>query len=308
VIAWWFSKEVVFSNGSQLVCRDAEAKMNYRLGNDNPSGGDFVLLMTKNLMRKAIRLPWATFQSMHSDFLINTLGLDMGIANKNLDLLMSGIAAALDLVAVLFTMTLFSPVLAMCIILALPVIVLYNKSQAKEVAVWAEKLNESQKRNEAHTQEIVTHVQHIKLLGVGPGLWRKLLAINDSLKVAFDTFDEKHTGNIRGLAFLSMVTTIITIAFGTVQVILGQLTMGKLLGFLQLAQNVDAPIEQPTSAIVGVIASKPAMNHIVGLLEAEEEGPGDLPPRSGVLALNQVMYDYEVAGFSQAMGPYQSGD
>jgi len=51
-----------------------------------------------------------------------------------------------------------------------------------------------------------------------------------------------------------MVTTVIVISFGTVQVILGQLTMGKLLGFLQLAGNVDGPIEALTSAVLAFTA------------------------------------------------------
>jgi ABC-type bacteriocin/lantibiotic exporter with double-glycine peptidase domain len=78
-----------------------------------------------------------------------------------------------------------------------------------------------------------------------------------------------------------MVTTVIVISFGTVQVILGQLTMGKLLGFLQLSNNVDGPIEALTSAVLAFTASKPSVNNMVGLLQAEEEVPGTMPPQAG---------------------------
>ena len=241
-----------------------KAQMNYRLGNDNPSGGDFIPLMTKNLTRKAVRLPWTIFSSMHGDFLVNALGTDMTDANANLDLMVNGFAAGLDLIAVLLTMTLFSWQMTLCIAFSLPLVVLYNKRKSAQVSLWAEKLNVTRKRSETHVQEIVHHVQHIKLLGVGPVMWRRLLQITNDLGEAFDTFDERKYGNIRGLAFLSMFTTLVTIAYGTVQVILGEITMGKLLGFLQLAQGIDSPIQALTVGLLGLTASRPAMAHIIG--------------------------------------------
>ena len=100
-----------------------KAQMHYRLGNDNPSGGDFIPLMTKNLTRKAVRLPWTIFSSMHSDFLINALGTDLTDANLNLDLMVNGFAAGLDLIAVLLTMTLFSWQMSLLIATSLPLVV-----------------------------------------------------------------------------------------------------------------------------------------------------------------------------------------
>ena len=257
-----------------------KAQMNYRLGNDNPSGGDFIPLLTKNLTRKAVRLPWSLFSSMHGDFVVNALGTDMTDVNANLDLMVNGFAAGLDLIAVLLTMSLFSWQMTVCIAISLPLVVLYNKRKSKQVSHWAEKLNSTRKRSEAHVQEIVHHVQHIKLLGIGPVMWSRLLEICDELGEAFDTFDERKYGNIRGLAFLSMFTTLITIAYGTVQVILGQLSMGKLLGFLQLAQGIDAPIQALTVGLLGLTASRPAMAHILGLLEAPEAPPGMFTSKS----------------------------
>ena len=281
-----------------------KAQMNYRIGNDNPSGGDFIPLLTKNLTRKAVRLPWSLFSSMHGDFVVNALGTDMTDANANLDLMVNGFAAGLDLIAVLLTMALFSWQMTVCIALSLPLVVLYNKRKSKQVSHWAEKLNGARKRSEAHVQEIVHHVQHIKLLGIGPVMWSRLLTICDELGEAFDTFDERKYGNIRGLAFLSMFTTLITIAYGTVQVILGQLSMGKLLGFLQLAQGIDVPIQALTVGLLGLTASRPAMAHILGLLEAPEDHPGREPPRDGALVLSDVMYEYDYENFKQKMGPY----
>ena len=281
-----------------------KAQMNYRLGNDNPSGGDFIPLLTKNLTRKAVRLPWSLFSSMHSDFLVNALGTDMTDANANLDLMVNGFAAGLDLIAVLFTMALFSWQMTLCIAISLPLVVLYNKRKSKQVSHWAEKLNSTRKRNETHVQEIVHHVQHIKLLGIGPVMWSRLLGICNELGEAFDTFDERKYGNIRGLAFLSMVTTLITIAYGTVQVILGELSMGKLLGFLQLAQGIDVPIQALTVGLLGLTASRPAMAHILGLLEAPEDAPGKQPPRGGALSMSDVTFEYDYENFKQSMGPY----
>ena len=281
-----------------------KAQMNYRLGNDNPSGGDFIPLLTKNLTRKAVRLPWSLFSSMHGDFVVNALGTDMTDVNANLDLMVNGFAAGLDLIAVLLTMSLFSWQMTVCIAISLPLVVLYNKRKSKQVSHWAEKLNSTRKRSEAHVQEIVHHVQHIKLLGIGPVMWSRLLGICDELGEAFDTFDERKYGNIRGLAFLSMFTTLITIAYGTVQVILGQLSMGKLLGFLQLAQGIDVPIQALTVGLLGLTASRPAMAHILGLLEAPEDPPGREPPRDGALVLSDVMYEYDYENFRQLMGPY----
>ena len=281
-----------------------KAQMNYRLGNDNPSGGDFIPLITKNLTRKAVRLPWSLFSSMHGDFLINALGTDMNDANANLDLLVNGFAAGLDLIAVLLTMAIFSWQMTLCIALSLPLVVLYNKRKSKQVSHWAEKLNSTRKRSDAHVQEIVHHVQHIKLLGIGPMMWSRLLGMCNELGEAFDTFDERKYGNIRGLAFLSMFTTLITIAYGTVQVILNELTIGKLLGFLQLAQGIDVPIQALTVGLLGLTASRPAMAHIIGLLEAPEDPPGKEPPRGGALALTDVKFEYDYESFKQSMGPY----
>ena len=281
-----------------------KAQMNYRIGNDNPSGGDFIPLLTKNLTRKAVRLPWSLFSSMHGDFVVNALGTDMTDANANLDLMVNGFAAGLDLIAVLLTMALFSWQMTVCIALSLPLVVLYNKRKSKQVSHWAEKLNGARKRSEAHVQEIVHHVQHIKLLGIGPVMWSRLLTICDELGEAFDTFDERKYGNIRGLAFLSMFTTLITIAYGTVQVILNELTIGKLLGFLQLAQGIDVPIQALTVGLLGLTASRPAMAHIIGLLEAPEDPPGKEPPRGGALALTDVKFEYDYESFKQSMGPY----
>ena len=145
-----------------------KAQMNYRLGNDNPSGGSFIPLMTKNLTRKAIRLPWHIYSSMHSDFLLNSLGQDMVLANNNLDLVVNGLASFLDLVAVLLTMAIFSYQMTIVIALSLPIVIMYNKKKAGEVSVWNDRLVETRKRQETHVQEIMQHVQHVKLLGIGP--------------------------------------------------------------------------------------------------------------------------------------------
>jgi hypothetical protein len=73
------------------------------------------------------------------------------------------------------------------------------------VTQWAEKLNKSNRRTEAHVSEMLSHVQHIKLLGVGPDMWRRLISNTDRLGEAYDNFDHHSTENLRGLAFLSMV-------------------------------------------------------------------------------------------------------
>ena len=281
-----------------------KAQMNYRLGNDNPSGGSFIPLMTKNLTRKAIRLPWHIYSSMHSDFLLNSLGQDMVLANNNLDLVVNGLASFLDLVAVLLTMAIFSYQMTIVIALSLPIVIMYNKKKAGEVSVWNDRLVETRKRQETHVQEIMQHVQHVKLLGIGPKMWRKLLSITDAFSVNFDTYDEKQFANIRGLAFLAMFTTVITIAFGTVQVILDQLTIGQLIGFLQLAGGIDAPIESLTNCLLGIASSKPALNHIIGLMEAPEENPGKAPPKAGKLCLDNVSYKFTVDEYIHPMGPY----
>lgn len=281
-----------------------KAQMNYRLGNDNPSGGSFIPLMTKNLTRKAIRLPWNIYISMHSDFLLNSLGTDMVFANANLDLVVNGFAASLDLIAVLLTMAIFSYQMTIVIALSLPIVIVYNKKKSGEVSVWADRLQETRKRKETHVQEIMQHVQHVKLLGTGPKMWRKLLSITDTFAMNNDTYDEKQFANIRGLAFLAMFTTVVTIAFGTVQVILNQLTIGQLIGFLQLAGGIDAPIESLTSCLLGIASSKPALNHIVGLMEAPEENPGKAPPRGGKLCLDNVSYEFSFEDYTQPMGPY----
>jgi hypothetical protein len=52
---------------------------------------------------------------------------------------------------------------------------------------------------------MLSHVQHIKLLGVGPDMWRRLISNTDRLGEAYDNFDHHSTKNLRGLAFLSMV-------------------------------------------------------------------------------------------------------
>ena len=117
--------------------------------------------MTKNLTRKAIRLPWHIYSSMHSDFLLNSLGQDMVLANNNLDLVVNGLASFLDLVAVLLTMAIFSYQMTIVIALSLPIVIMYNKKKAGEVSVWNDRLVETRKRQETHVQEIMQHVQHV---------------------------------------------------------------------------------------------------------------------------------------------------
>ena len=90
----------------------------------------------------------------------------------------------------------------------------------------------------------------------------------------FDTYDEKQFANIRGLAFLAMFTTVITIAFGTVQVILDQLTIGQLIGFPACGWY-RRPDRVPDELSLGIASSKPALNHIIVLWRLRGE------PRQG---------------------------
>ena len=53
--------------------------------------------------------------------------------------------------------------------------------------------------------------------------------------------------------------TLVVITFGTLQVALGQLSMGALLGFLQLASDIDGPIDGLTAAILLLARSKPPL-------------------------------------------------
>ena len=56
-----------------------------------------------------------------------------------------------------------------------------------------------------------------------------------------------------------MFSTLVVITFGTLQVALGQLSMGALLGFLQLASDIDGPIDGLTAAILLLAQSKPPL-------------------------------------------------
>ena len=64
------------------------------------------------------------------------------------------------------------------------------------------------------------------------------------------------------------------------------------------------PIQALTVGLLGLTASRPAMAHILGLLEAPEDHPGREPPRDGALVLSDVMYEYDYENFKQKMGPY----
>ncbi len=144
--------------------------------------------------------------------------------------------------------------------------------------------------------ETVVGIQTVKASAVEPLFqreWEERLAA-----YVRSAFDAAMVGSFAqaGVQFVTRLTTVVVLYFGTRQVIAGSMTVGGLIAFSMISQRMAQPVTKFSQLYQGFQEAKVSIHHLADILDQEAEGceGGDPPPASckGALSLRDVTFRY----------------
>jgi subfamily B ATP-binding cassette protein HlyB/CyaB len=214
-----------------------------------------------------------------------------------------GLSSALDLlftlifVAVLFY---YSPILTMIVVGSIPFYILVT---TLTLPVLREKINEKFNRG-ADTQqflvESVVGIQTLKSAAVEPFLraqWEEKLAAY--VKVAFDAVMVGTVGQ-SCIQYINKATTALLLFFGAQAVIAGDMTVGALIAFNMIANQVSLPILRLSQLWQDFQQVRVSVDRLGDILNSPAESQPltatHLPPAKGHIEVRDVTFRYSGSG------------
>lgn len=142
----------------------------------------------------------------------------------------------------LAVMYLYSPTLLLVVLISLPCYVLVSVIITPILRARLEEKFQRGARNQAFLVETVTGIQTLKAVGVEPQMqrtWEENLAgyVHSGFRAAM-------LGNIgsQSVQYINKITTAVTLFWGAILVIEGDITVGQLVAFNMLAGRVSGPV------------------------------------------------------------------
>ncbi len=214
-----------------------------------------------------------------------------------------GLSSALDLVfTLIFIAVLFyySPMLTLIVIGSIPFYLLVT---TLTLPILREKINEKFNRGADSQQflvESVVGVQTLKSAAVEPFLraqWEEKLAAY--VKVAFQTVMVGSLGQ-SSIQYISKATTALLLFFGAQAVIAGDMTVGALIAFNMIANQVSSPILRLSQLWQDFQQVRVSVERLGDILNSPTESQplaaAHLPPANGHIRVSGVTFRYSGNG------------
>jgi subfamily B ATP-binding cassette protein HlyB/CyaB len=252
------------------------------------------------LFRHLFALPMAYFQTRRvGDTIARVRELD----NIRQFLTSSALTLALDLFfGLLFLGVLFiySPLLTIIVALSLPCYVALSLSV---VPAFRERLDERFRRgaaNQSFLVEAVSGVETVKSMALEPVMqrrWEEQLAAYVQASFRVITLN---TGASQTAALINKITSVLILFFGAGLVIRNKLTVGELVAFNMIANQLAAPVLRIAQLWQDFQQVRLSVDRVGDILNTTPEpglsGQASLPPIRGDIRLEGVSFRYRIDG------------
>jgi len=211
-----------------------------------------------------------------------------------------GLSSGLDLVfAMIFVAILYvySPFLATIAVLSLPCYVIIAALTRPSLQA---RMKEKFEKGALSTQflvESIVGIQTVKAMAVEPVLrsqWEERLAAY--VKSSFDALSVANTGQ-NAIQFVTKVTTALVLYFGALAVIKGELTVGALIAFNMILNQVTAPVLRLSQLWQDFQQVKISVDRLGDVLNNHPEssalGQANLPPLKGSVQVRGLTFRYQ---------------
>ena len=211
----------------------------------------------------------------------------------------SAVTVILDLFfAVVFVAVMFyySTSLTLIVLLSLPCYVLLSLWVTPIIRARLDEKFARGAENQAFLVESVSAIETVKVLAVEPQMqrhWDNQLAAYVSA-----SFRSSHVANIagQGAQFINKTTSVLTLWFGALAVMNGELTVGQFVAFNMLAQRVSAPVLRLTQLWQDFQQAGISVQRLADILNTRTEVAGAsrsaLPAAQGRITFDQVVFRY----------------
>lgn len=211
----------------------------------------------------------------------------------------SAVTVILDLFfAVVFVAVMFyySVNLTLIVLLSLPCYVLLSLWVTPIIRARLDEKFARGAENQAFLVESVSAIETVKALAVEPQMqrhWDNQLAAYVSA-----SFRSSHVANIagQGAQFINKTTSVLTLWFGALAVMNGELTVGQFVAFNMLAQRVSAPVLRLTQLWQDFQQAGISVQRLADILNTRTEVAGAsrsaLPAAQGRITFDQVVFRY----------------
>jgi subfamily B ATP-binding cassette protein HlyB/CyaB len=252
------------------------------------------------LFRHLFALPMAYFQTRRvGDTIARVRELD----NIRQFLTSSALTLALDLFfGLLFLGVLFiySPLLTIIVAMSLPCYVALSLSV---VPAFRERLDERFRRgaaNQSFLVEAVSGVETVKSMALEPVMqrrWEEQLAAYVQASFRVITLN---TGASQTAALINKITSVLILFFGAGLVIRNKLTVGELVAFNMIANQLAAPVLRIAQLWQDFQQVRLSVDRVGDILNTTPEpglsGQASLPPIRGDIRLEGVSFRYRIDG------------
>ncbi len=250
------------------------------------------------LTRRLLSLPMSYFSTRRTGDIQRRLAGTRQVREFVVQQGVSGLTAAVQLMAAITVMFLYSPLLAGVFLVTAPLYVLLMRVSARWLRPIFDNLEEAFGKYFSHQIDAIKGIETVKALGA-EGTFRRLM-LDQFHGVARRLFRADFTimcyeGAIQAVTFLSLI---LFFWVGAHQVMAGKLTIGGLVAFNSLVALANAPISTMLALWDNVQLAAVLLNRLNDVFEQEPEQGADhshlLPVRSleGRIQLQGVGFRY----------------
>lgn len=207
-----------------------------------------------------------------------------------LDILFSGIFITL--------MFFYSPLLTWIVLGSIPCFIILSIIVTPTLRKRLEEKFQRSAENQAFLVESITGAETIKSMAVEPSMrnqWDERLA--EYVKTSFKS---TNLNNIYSqvASFINKITSLLTLYFGALAVVTGDMTVGQFIAFNMLAQRVSGPIMRLVNVWQDFQQARISLNRLGDILNLPTE-PGynpnraSLPSLEGAVKFESVVFRYD---------------
>ncbi len=249
----------------------------------------------QRVFAKLLNANWLSVTAYHSGDLQTRLTSDVNaVASSVSSVFPSMVSLIITFIMALVMLVQYDAMLALFILILAPVSVVTVRILGRRLKVIQRKVQESESRYRAFTQENLANLAVVKSFSFQEHSVEKLeeLHKNRLLWIIKRNRLSVLASSVLSIAHMSSYT--VAMAWGASRALAGQITLGTVTAFIQLVQKVQGPIiglAQTIPSIVSVLASAERLMELESI-QPEKQGEA-LPASSQVtLTLDNVGFSY----------------
>ena len=254
--------------------------------------------MRHDVFENLTRLPVSFFDRYQTGDIISVITYDVDTVNQSLSTDLLQILQSIITVSVSFVMMLtIAPSLVVIFLVTIPVTFFFTRWLASIVRPLFRRRSAKLGALNGFVEEMLSGQKTIRAYGREQAVLEKFDEKNTEAVAAYTKAEANGTITGPSVNFISNISLVLIIVFGSVLLLKGQVQLGDLSSFVQYSRKFSGPINELANIFAELQSAMAAAERVFGLIDAEPEKEDDSDARAletvtGDVRLQNVDFSY----------------